>query len=595
MTPRQVSIVGIADHDRAAQAVLIGSPATPTEPESIALLLAAVAAIESGESTAASIGPFTLKERSAAIAAGDTCFALIASRAEEGSNAERFANVAIAALSLYYRFLPTRRPWLSSYKRQAFVPPGLLLCEPDQPVARPLTTLAQRSLQLITLSADTPEALAAQLEDLRAAPTPLKQLAANSHASQRADHRLGLALIAATPADLLREIELARVGIPRAVAAPGEWKTPGGSYFSAKPLGPGGVAFVYPGVGSPYPGVGADLFGFAPALMDRFDALTRGESFRYLHAQEIYTRESALTTGVVGLGECAISISAILTMLFRDVFGVQPRSAFGYSFGEAIMPASLGVWPDPVALAARLDGSQVFRTRLQGPMDAIRQHWSMPEGQALHWKSFTVRATPARLFEALRMERRVYLSIINSPEEVVIAGDEGACGRVISMLGSPHISMPIAMTMHCPPSRSEYAELVRIHTLPSNPQPSVALFSVSGYQPIAQDSASLAHAVADGYTKAVDFPRLIRRAYADGARIFLELGGRRNCSTWIEKTLHGRPHAAIPCDSQGLAGDAAILRALARLFSHRVPLSFSCGQQHKERSGEHPTASCLAG
>ena len=163
--------------------------------------------------------------------------------------------------------------------------------------------------------------------------------------------------------------------------------------------------------------------------------------------------------------------------------------------------------------------------------------------------------------------------MINSPEQVVVSGDEDACNRVLARIGSAAVPMPIAVTMHCQPAVSEHDELIRIHDLETAGISGPVLFSSANYEPVPFERKSLARAIAAGYTKAVDFPRLIRRVYSGGARLFLELGGRRNCSTWIEKTLQGRPHAAIPCDAEGLSGDAAILRALARLFAHRVRLN----------------------
>jgi PfaB family protein len=304
--------------------------------------------------------------------------------------------------------------------------------------------------------------------------------------------------------------------------------------------------------------------------------MARGEAARYLHPDDIYPRgasdSASLFGDVVGLGECALSISAVLTMFVRGVLGVSPQSALGYSFGEAIMPAALGVWPEPTMLASRLNSSPTFRSRLQGPMRAIRECWGISEDEPLRWRSFCARGTAAEAFAALKPESRAYLCIINSPDEVVIAGDEEACARVLSRLGSPSVPMPIPLTMHCEPARSEESEFVWIHELETAAQEAIAMFSCAGYQPVIQDSRSLATSIADGYTKMVDFPRLVRRVYAQGARIFVEVGGRRNCSTWIEKILRGRPHAAIACDTQGLSSGTALLRAIARLFTHRVPM-----------------------
>ncbi len=58
--------------------------------------------------------------------------------------------------------------------------------------------------------------------------------------------------------------------------------------------------------------------------------------------------------------------------------------------------------------------------------------------------------------------------------------------------------------------------------------------------------------------------------YADGARIFIELGAGSNCAKWIEETLRGQPMLSISANRKGIDDASAILRVLARLVSHGV-------------------------
>ncbi len=546
-----------------------------------------------------SAGAIALQERTCARQNNETCYAIISVAPEPDGEPELFqAAVAICetiqttALSLFYRFLPSgfgrasRRPWFSTGVRQAVIEIAgdepFALSESGEIRQLPVTTLRIRSLKLIPVSGDTVEELQREAAAIAARAQQGEPLEAIAHAAQMCcrdtgRHCLGLSLVARTNADLMRELDLFARGVPKTVASGEEWKTPAGSCFAPNPLGGSGVAFVYPGVGSPYPGAGADLFGIAPHLMDEFDRMTCGRSARYLHVDELYPRQPLSRaafglTDVIGLGECAMSISSIMTMLMRDCFGIAPRSAFGYSFGEAIMVAALRIWRSPITLTERLDSSPAFRSRLQGRMNAIREAWDLPALAPLSWRSSTVRATPGEAWAALRQESRAYLCMVNSPEQVVIAGDEEACSRALGRLKSAAVPMPIAVTMHCPPSRSELEELVRIHDLETVGDAGPSLYFSANYTAVLPNRTAVARAIAEGYTNTVDFPRLVRRVYADGARVFLELGSRRNCCTWIEKILQGRPHAAIACDSEGLGGEAAIVRAIARLFAHRVPL-----------------------
>lgn len=536
------------------------------------------------------IGGVTFKELEAARMDLDLIYAVISPVPADEGSAEPFQSLEAAALAIYLRFLPasanraTRRPWLGSPSpRQALVTLAdgskVLLTEHIGP--RPSFTFAWRTTKLFPISGTDQENLLSSLNLLEqhlSTCTDFDLLAEQWHGIYLPDAPLGLALIARDAEGLQKEIESMRRGIPKALTTGGEVKTPAGSYFTANPLGKEGVAFVYPGVGSPYMGVGADLFALAPQLLDRFEEVSLGQAARYLHVDQIYPKQSAdeisFYRDIVGVGEVAISTALLFTMMLRDVFKVRPNNAMGYSFGEPMMLAALGVWPEPTSLTGHLDSSPTFRTRLHGPMDAIRAHWGLPDNVPVQWKSYTVRATMMQAFEAIKTETRAYVSVVNTPEEVVLGGDPEACQRVLAKLG-PAIEIPVNLTIHCEAVRSEHAEFANIHNLRTAVVPGIDFFSSSSYAPLELRQQTLSQAIADAYCKVVDFPRLVRRVHSNGARVFLEMGGRRNCCTWIEKILKGKPHVAIPCDSKGMGDEVGLLRAVARLVSHRVPMSLA--------------------
>ena len=85
----------------------------------------------------------------------------------------------------------------------------------------------------------------------------------------------------------------------------------------------------------------------------------------------------------------------------------------------------------------------------------------------------------------------------------------------------------------------------------------------------------IAEKVASMLISCLDFPTLVRQVYADGARVFIELGANANCSRWIEDTLKGSPFVSVAINRKGADDYTSILRMLARLVSHRVPLDLS--------------------
>ena len=577
-----IAIIALEGIPSIARALFEGTPFSGLNSKQLA---AAINALKNAGS--ATMGSVKFKYAETARRDGDKIYALIRS-APPDQAAEPFACLETAVLALYLRFLPvsetraSRRPWLISGERRVnlSLPDGGHFHLVECPGPRPKSTFPWRSSKLFPISASDQIGLLSQLDLLeQRLPCNLDDLANAWRSEYQQDAPLAMALIAHDEAGLRKEIDVMRRSLPKAFAENGEAKTPAGSYFTATPQGGGGVAFVYPGVGSAYVGIASDLFALAPPLLDRFDSLSNGQPARYLHVDEMYPREkqtdSAFYRDIIGVGEVAISTAVIFTMMLRDVFGVEPSSAMGYSFGEPMMLAALGVWPEPALLTSHLDRSPTFHTRLHGPMDAIRAHWGLHPDEPVAWKSYTVRATMAQAFDAIKGESRAYVSVINTLEEVVLGGEPAACRRVLDKLAATAIEIPVNLTIHCQAVTSERVEFAAIHDLPTLAIQGIDFFSSANYSPLELTRENLKNAIADAYCKVVDFPRLVRKVHSNGARVFVEVGGRRNCSTWIEKILKGKPHVTIPCDSKGMGDDISLLRAVARLVSHRVPLSLN--------------------
>ena len=153
------------------------------------------------------------------------------------------------------------------------------------------------------------------------------------------------------------------------------------------------------------------------------------------------------------------------------------------------------------------------------------------------WSTFVLRAPVARVTECLKNKPRVYLTFINTSQEVVIAGDTKECRQVIETLGCAHLRAPFDSVIHCEAMRSEYDEFVKLHTLPVENVLGVDFYSAANYETLALDSETIAHAIANVACKQVNFPRLVNRVYDDGARIFIEVGPLGACSRWIDKIL----------------------------------------------------------
>ncbi len=494
---------------------------------------------------------------------------------------------------------PTSRPWFAppeAGRRYAAValggdPPPLVLTEAAarraEPAVRP--QLTEEALRLFPIAAGERAELEARLERLRRrteAGGEAEALAREAHAAYQATPHApyALALVARDRDALLREIALAQKGVARACESGKAWTTPRGSAFTAQPLGGAGIAFVYPGAFNTYPGVGRDLFQHFPALHEHFapivSDLGRSLAERRLYprslaplAEEMLAEQSAaLANDPIAMIEAGTTLAIAYTAIVRDVLGVRPRAALGYSLGESSMLWAMGVWQSGDAGSDAWRSSPLFRTRLFGPKDAVREAWG---SDAAPWESYILKAPVDEVRAALAAEPRVYLTHANLADEAVIAGEPEGCRRVIAALGCHKLRVPFDAVIHNPAMRSEYERFVELSTRPVAPVEGVAFYSAAEYRPLALESAALARAMAQMTCTYVDFPRLVDAAYAGGARLFVELGPLGTCTRWIGRILRERPHDAVAIDRSGAEDYAGVLTVAARLVAHRAPVNLA--------------------
>lgn len=458
--------------------------------------------------------------------------------------------------------------------------------------------LQEAGFYLFPLCGNDPRALQSELLSLKSDLESSRDLSAlawryYSRWAARTGGGYTAALLAHDAGELRRELGFAESGIAKAFGSGGEWQTPLGSYFTAWPLGSqAGIAFVYPGAFNSSIGMGRDLFWLFPQLHEWMAAVAKDvgavlqerrlypRSQRALSKEELAALEAGLVADSVAMLLSGSSLSVLYTLILREVFGLQPAAAFGYSLGENSMLFASGIWRDGDAAATRLRASAVFRSRLSGPQNAIREYWGMPAQGDAHrqddfWCNYLLMADPQRVREALRGEQRVYLTHINTPRQVVIGGEKDGCLRVISALQCASLRAPFDHALHCEAMRSEVEELRYLHSWPLAASPALRLYSAAGYRPLPLQQETIAARIAEMLCAPLDFPRLVETVYAEGARIFVEAGAGGNCARWIDETLKGRPHLAVSVQ-RGASDDlGALLRALGRLASHGVALDLA--------------------
>ncbi|CDT78405.1 PfaB family protein [Vibrio coralliirubri] len=399
---------------------------------------------------------------------------------------------------------------------------------------------------------------------------------------QSAQHNIGLGaniVIQAASIDAaLQEITALENALPKVMADNSHYKTPAGSCFSPKPQSKGGVAFVYPGVGTVYPGMLRDFHHHFPQLFARLER--EGNLKEMLQAEKTYAEDSQ----EMSLSELAIAgvgSSYLLTQLLCDEFKVQPDFALGYSKGEASMWASLNVWKNPHALIEMTQTSPIFTTAISGELTAVRQDWQLNSDESIQWNSFVVRSD-AQAIEALLPEfPRAYLAIIQG-DTCVLAGCESTCRALLKKLGKRGIAANRVTAMHTTPALSQHSQVREFYTQPLFDElpKHIRFISAAGLPtgaPINIDSDSIALSIADTFCSTLNFTALIQSACQQGARLFVEVGADRQTSTLIDKINRSDDVADQYCTiaSNAKGGDdvVTLIKCIGQLITHKIPLS----------------------
>jgi len=496
------------------------------------------------------------------------------------------------------------RPWLSrgpEHTRSALImfqeyktndPVYIVLGESDHPESNPPVRIVSDSDPfLFPVSGNNKSEILdhlVSLEKLSAGPKSLKSISYFAYTKCFSnDDNFTLSVLAADREQLNKELTHAKVGFSKALQTGETWASPNGSYFTPKPLGSEGVAFVYPGAFNSYPGMGRDLFFSFPGLQDIASQvipdLSHSLAERFLYLRPSKSGSESDSDQIMAdfykhpnqLIESGISLSVLHTLLLDQLFGIRPKIALGYSLGETSMLWANRIWQNAKDRSEIWSRSKLFKDELFGEMKAVRGFWNDRILGDDFWSSYILKTDSELAKAACAQEEMAFLSIINTADEVVIVGEAEACQRVIDSLECRALPMPFNAVIHNPTMQSTHPSFVELYNIQTVPRADIDFYSASEYQKLALNKTDLAENMAKMTCSPVDFPRLIQKVYDDGARIFIEVGPQKTCSRWIEKILQDKPHAAIAINKRYQPDLHGVLKVIALLLGHQVDIDLS--------------------
>ncbi len=346
-------------------------------------------------------------------------------------------------------------------------------------------------------------------------------------------------------------------------------------FHAQQPVGHDGeIAFVYPGSGSQFIGMGRAIGAHWPTVLrDQERLCTRLRS--QLAPDLIWSGDSATLRDEARRSILAqVSLGTVVTDVVRS-FGVQPHAVIGYSLGETAGLFSVGAWHERDEMLRRVMDSDLFTEQLTGSCRAAKRTWRLPDDENVDWVLGVV-DRPAAIVRATLVDHpRAYLLIVNSPDECVVGGQREAVDAVVSAMASGFHELHGVTTVHCDVAEAVAGEYRDLHILQTDTSVPVRFYSGEAGTSYELSQHAAADSILNQALRGIDYPKVIERAYADGVRIFVEMGPGSSCTRMIRKILGDRPFAARAVCAPGQDGPSSVLRTLAMLIAERAPVDIS--------------------
>jgi acyl transferase domain-containing protein/4'-phosphopantetheinyl transferase EntD/acyl carrier protein len=443
----------------------------------------------------------------------------------------------------------------------------------------PRATPGPRTSELVLVWGASRDELAARVDGLRraldAAPgLALADVAAALARAFAAEPPWRLAIVAESPTDLARK--LAHAAARLANAATTRIKDRSGIFFFAEPLArTGGVAYLFPGEGAQYANMLAELAVHFPAVRAAFDRMSRAARLRGATVEPATAvfpppgaeAEAGRLWEMDGAVEAVFAADQALAALLARL-GVVPQAIVGHSSGEYAALLAAG--------AVRLEDERELIDKMHA-MSRVASE-AAARGLVVEAPLLAVAPTAPDQVPALLADAggALHLAMDNCPHQVVLAGSEAAIAAAHARLravGAVCQRLPFARGYHTPlfaPFRDEmrpFFDAIAFTT------PAVPLYSCVTAARMPDDPAGVRALALDQWARQVRFRETVDAMYADGVRLFVEVGPRGNLAAFAHDVLQKRPHAAIAMNVEKRPALLQLHHAVGLLAAHGVPLA----------------------
>ncbi|MFC5944823.1 beta-ketoacyl synthase N-terminal-like domain-containing protein, partial [Micromonospora harpali] len=331
-----------------------------------------------------------------------------------------------------------------------------------------------------------------------------------------------------------------------------------------EPVGPGQVAFLFPGQGSQRPGALAEIFVAFPELrhyleLDRdaaellFPAAAFDQSSR--REQEERVRDTRVAQPVLGIGGLAVD------HLLRRL-GVRPDMTAGHSYGELVGLCVAGAFDAPTLMAlSRERAASILGAAGEDPGTMAAVNASADD--------------VAGVLASAGLTSEVVLANRNSPTQVVVSGPTTKVQSAVVALKEAGLSakaLSVACAFHSPVvagAVETFADVLAAHRIA---EPRIPVWSNLTAARYSGDADQVRHHLAEQIGAPVRFVEQVEAMYAAGARVFVEVGPGQVLTRLVKAVLGDRPHRAVACERGPEEGLRGFLISVGELACAGVPV-----------------------
>lgn len=368
-----------------------------------------------------------------------------------------------------------------------------------------------------------------------------------------------LCLIAKDKVALKKEAKLALENIDKFFKEGFKWESFNGSYYTASPVGKDAkITYMLP-----------------PGGM--FSGKFFENTYRFPEYGQIYDEfiNSSFMKGIKGdaLEDYIMEILAaeISVRIAKELMGVNEDMVVAASMGEIASLFAL----DSISYEGNdynsILSELVAVLKFMFEKDPTKENYFNKKIDS--WQSWYVKGSKEELSKLVQEEQTVFMTIIGSPEDVVITGEGEACKGILNKFKgfgteikkATVIHSAIAAAIYSESGAEEFAEKIKYkRDLP------YVIYNAFTQLPIDFSEDKFSDIFRNILTSPVDFLGSLKTAYKDGGRVFVDMSTNEVCSSWLSTALKDCDYLGLSIYSQKYSPEDNYIRTLAKLISNDV-------------------------